>query len=60
MLGGVVAGSLAFQAATLLFPPLRRLLGLTVPTAGDWALIAGSATAPVIVNEIRRALRPTS
>ena len=57
LLAGVVGGSLAFQAGTLLVPPLRRLLGLTVPSAGDWALIAGGAVAPLLVTEIRRALR---
>src|SRR5262249_34483446 len=54
MLSSVVAGSLALQLGTLVVPPLRRLLGLTVPLAGDWALIAGGAVAPLLVNELRR------
>jgi Ca2+-transporting ATPase len=56
LLSGVVAGSLALQAGTLLVPPLRRLLGLVAPSAGDWALIAGSAVAPLLYNEVRRSL----
>jgi Ca2+-transporting ATPase len=63
LLTGVVGGSLLFQASTLLVPAFRRLLGLAVPSAADWALIAGSALAPVLINEIRGARRspvPTS
>jgi Ca2+-transporting ATPase len=61
LLSGVVAGSLALQAGTLLVPPLRRLLGLVAPSAGDWALIAGGAMAPLLYGEMRRALAtPTS
>ena len=61
LLSGVVAGSLALQAGTLLVPPLRRLLGLVAPSAGDWALIAGGTAASLLYGEVRRALAaPTS
>jgi Ca2+-transporting ATPase len=56
LLSGVIAGSLALQAGTLLAPPLRRLLGLVAPAAWDWALIAAGAAAPFLYNEARRAL----
>ena len=57
LLSGVVGGTLALQLGTLLVPPLRRLLGLTVPSAADWALIAGGSLAPLLVNELRRTVR---
>ena len=56
LLLGVVGGSLALQAGTLMLPPLRRLLGLVPPSLGDWALIGTSAIAPLLINEIQRAL----
>jgi Ca2+-transporting ATPase len=56
LLLGVVAGSLALQTSTLVFPPLRALLGLAVPTVGDVALIAAGATAPLFYGEVQRAL----
>src|SRR5262249_36281297 len=58
LLSGVVAGSLALQAGTLLLPPLRRLLGLVAPSAGDWTLIATGAAAPFLYNQTRRAPQP--
>jgi Ca2+-transporting ATPase len=56
LLSGIVAASLALQAGTLLAPPLRRLLGLAAPSAGDWALIAGGAAVPFLYNEAKRTL----
>jgi Ca2+-transporting ATPase len=50
---GVVGGTLGAQIAAMALPPLRRLLGLTPLTFADWALVAGGAVLPLIVNEIR-------
>jgi Ca2+-transporting ATPase len=50
----VVAGSVAAQVGSMAFPPLRRMLGLTSLTAGDWALVAGAAALPTLLSELRR------
>jgi len=52
-----VALSLGVQAATVLFPPLRRLLGTVPLNAVDAALIAAGAALPTIARELRKRLR---
>jgi Ca2+-transporting ATPase len=58
-LSGVVAASVAAQIVGMAFPALRRVLGLTALTPGEWALVGGAAAVPAIVNEIRRYQRTT-
>jgi P-type Ca2+ transporter type 2C len=51
LLLGAVGGTVSAQLAAMLVSPLRRLLGLTPLTLADWALVAGGAVLPLIVNE---------
>jgi Ca2+-transporting ATPase len=54
-----VALSLGAQAATVLFPPLRRLLRTTPIGASDAAVIAACALAPSLLREgLKRLKRP--
>jgi Ca2+-transporting ATPase len=46
-----VGGSLALQALTMVFPPLRAVLGLAAPAALDLAVIAGTSLAALMLNE---------
>ncbi|MDX9786519.1 MAG: HAD-IC family P-type ATPase [Desulfobacterales bacterium] len=46
-----VGGSLALQALTMVFPPLRSLLGLKAPALMDLAVIAGTSVLPLLFNE---------
>ena len=46
-----IGGSMALQGLTLFFPPLRSLLGLGRVQATDLAVIAGTAVAPLLINE---------
>ncbi|MGD8835419.1 MAG: HAD-IC family P-type ATPase [Desulfobacteraceae bacterium] len=46
--------SLALQGLTMFFPPLRSLLGLGRVRATDLAVIASTAIAPLLVNEIAK------
>ncbi len=46
-----VGGSLALQALTMVFPPLRAALGLTAPALLDVAVIAGTSLAALVFNE---------
>ncbi len=46
-----LAGSLGMQALTLIVPGLRRFLGLNPLSLMDAAVAAGSAIAPLLVNE---------
>ncbi|MCX8049155.1 MAG: cation-transporting P-type ATPase [Methylohalobius sp.] len=48
---GAIGFSLAIQIAALLFPPLRALLGLSLPTWSDILAIGTGAAAPLVVNE---------
>jgi len=50
---GVVGGTIAAQLAAMALPPLRRVLGLTPLALADWALVAGGAALPFVVNELR-------
>jgi Ca2+-transporting ATPase len=50
-----VGGSLALQGLTLFFPPLRSVLGLTVPSLIDLAVIAGTSVAGLLFNEAAKA-----
>jgi Ca2+-transporting ATPase len=46
-----VGGALGLQAATLLLPPARRLLGTMLPLPVDLALIAAGSLLPLLVND---------
>jgi hypothetical protein len=41
-LHGAVAGGIALQAATVLLPPLRAMLGLSPLGAGEWLAVAAA------------------
>jgi Ca2+-transporting ATPase len=51
-LTGAVAGSLALQAGTVLFPPLRKLLRTTPISASDALIVAGLSMAPSLAREV--------
>jgi Ca2+-transporting ATPase len=46
-----VGGTLALQAAALLVPPLRGLLGITPLSLVDYLVVGGTALAPLLINE---------
>ncbi len=46
-----IGGSIALQALTLVFAPLRRFLGLSTVSLVDTAMISGTALLPLILNE---------
>ena len=46
-----IGGSLALQALTMVFGPLRRFLGLTPPGLMDLAVLAATTVLPLVVNE---------
>ena len=54
-LTAAVGGSLALQGLTLFFPPLRSVLGLTVPSLMDLVVIAGTSMAGLLLNEAVKA-----
>jgi Ca2+-transporting ATPase len=49
-----VGGSLALQALTLFFAPLRSFLGLTAASLADLAVITGTSVVPLLLNELRK------
>jgi Ca2+-transporting ATPase len=53
LLLGVVGGTVGMQVAAMALPPLRRLLGLSPLALVDWAVVAGGAVLPLLVNQIR-------
>jgi hypothetical protein len=55
-----VAVSLALQAGTVLFPPLRRLLRTTPVSAGDALVVLTLATAPALGREALKRMRKPS
>jgi Ca2+-transporting ATPase len=57
-LTATVTASLAAQTATVLLPPLRRLLRTTPIGLADAALIAAAAAAPSLVREIMKRTPP--
>jgi Ca2+-transporting ATPase len=46
-----IGGSLALQALTMVFPPLRAALGLAAPGVLDVGVIAGTSLAALVLNE---------
>jgi Ca2+-transporting ATPase len=46
-----IGGSLALQIMTMVFPPLRNVLGLTPLNLEDIIIIVGSSIIPLLVNE---------
>ena len=51
-----IGGTLSLQAAALVFPPLRSLLGITPLGVADYLVVGGAALAPLLVNErVKRA-----
>ncbi|MFH2067529.1 MAG: HAD-IC family P-type ATPase [Pseudomonadota bacterium] len=49
-----IGGSMALQVMTMVFPPLRQLLGVTRLSLIDTAVIFGSSIAPLFLNEITK------
>jgi Ca2+-transporting ATPase len=49
---GVVGSTIAAQVLAMAFPPLRRLLGLVPLASSDWAVVAGGAIVPFLINEL--------
>jgi Ca2+-transporting ATPase len=49
-----IGGSLALQILTMVFPPLRNVLGLTPLNLEDTVIIAGSSILPLLVNEVTK------
>jgi Ca2+-transporting ATPase len=49
-----LAGSLALQALTMFYSPLRRFLGLGPVNVTDLAVIAGTSIAPLLLNEVTK------
>lgn len=58
-LNWAIGCSLAAQALTLFFPPLRSLLGLSRIRLLDGLVIAAGATAPLLINEVTKAANET-
>jgi Ca2+-transporting ATPase len=46
-----LGGSLALQAMTIVFPPLRRLLGISPPGVLDLLVIGATSVVPLFINE---------
>lgn len=53
-----LGGSFFFQALTMIFPPLRRLLGLKSMTLTDFAVVGASSMLPLIINESTKKVGP--
>ena len=49
---GAVAASTGVLGATILVPPVRRLLGLAVPGPAGWALVGTAAAASVVLSRL--------
>jgi Ca2+-transporting ATPase len=49
-----LGASLVAQLATVLLPPLRRLLGTTPLGLADWLIVAASAVGPLLINEVTK------
>jgi Ca2+-transporting ATPase len=49
-----IGGSLAVQAMTMIFPGLRRMLGVTPLNLLDLIVVGGSAILPFLINEITK------
>lgn len=58
-LSGALGVSLGIQAAAVILPPLRKLLGLSFPDLVDGLAIAAGATAPLLINETIKAVKTT-
>ncbi len=56
-LTGTIGASLALQAGTVLFPPLRRVLRTTPVSPGDALVVIGTSLTPLIAKEILKRLR---
>ncbi len=52
-----VGGSIVLQMATMFFPPLRALLGLTSIGLMDGLVIGATSTVPLLVNEAIKAVK---
>ncbi len=52
-----VGGSIALQVATMFFPPLRSLLGLTAITLTDGLVIGATSTLPMVINEVIKTVK---
>jgi len=53
-----VGGMLLLQAATVLVPPLRAVLGTTSLGLSDLAVVGAGAAAPLLVREALKTMRP--
>lgn len=54
LLLGAVGGTAALQALTVLFPPLRSVLGVTPLDRRDWLAVLLGATVPAVAAATRR------
>jgi hypothetical protein len=45
---------MAIQAVALTFAPLRRILGLAVPPASAWPMLAFTIVLPVAIVEVQK------
>ena len=54
LLNRVTAVSLAMQAGTSLFPPLRAVLRTSPLSLGDWIIVSGAAALPALLRESRK------
>jgi Ca2+-transporting ATPase len=54
---GTVAVSLALQAGTVVWPPLRRVLRTAPLSAGDVAIVAAASVAPALAREALKRMR---
>lgn len=54
LLNRVTAVSLAMQAGTSLFPPLRAVLRTSRLSPGDWVIVSGAAALPALLRELSK------
>ena len=58
-LNGILAGSIGAQAALLLVPRIRRLLGVELLDPVDAAVALAFGTLPFIIGELRKSAIPS-
>lgn len=58
-LTGALGMSLGIQVAAVALPPLRKLLGLSIPDWLDLLAIGAGATVPLVINETLKAVTET-
>jgi hypothetical protein len=48
---GAVTATCVFQAATVVWPPLRNFLRLTTLTGSEWMVVVGAALLPALAGQ---------